>query len=213
MGKVKYNKISISLLFSKFIKKIQIPSIRKALIDRTAKVCSGSNIMNVQIGKYSYIGNFCTINYTDIGKFCSIADNCIIGGASHPLDWVSTSPVFLNGKNIMKKNFSKHEYNPIFHTVIGNDVWIGNNVLIKGGLVIADGAVIGMGSIVTKNIGPYEIWAGNPAKFIKKRFSEKIIADLLDLKWWDFSEERIYEKAFLFNDVQEFIDNMREEKK
>ncbi len=129
--------------------------------------------------KYSYIGNYCTVINSEIGKFCSIADNCIIGGANHPIGWVSTSPVFHQGKNVLRKNFSALEFVTTTRTFIGNDVWIGSNCLIKSGIKISDGAVIGMGSVVTKNVGPYEIWAGNPAKMIKGRFADSIIDDLL----------------------------------
>jgi acetyltransferase-like isoleucine patch superfamily enzyme len=112
---------------SKLIKKLHIPALKNSHIDKRSKVCSGSHLVNVKMGKYSYVGNFCTIINTQIGSFCSIASNCIIGGSSHPLDWVSTSPVFHNGKNIMKKNFSKHKYITTQETIIGNDVWMGNN--------------------------------------------------------------------------------------
>jgi len=90
---------------SKLIKKLHIPAIKESRIDRTSKVCSGSHLVNVSMSKYSYIGNFCTVLNANIGSFCSIADNVIIGGASHPLEWVSTSPVFHSGKNVMKKIF------------------------------------------------------------------------------------------------------------
>lgn len=161
---------------SKLIKKLHIPAIKESKIDRTSKVCSGSHLVNVAIAKYSYIGNFCTVLNTNIGAFCSIADNVIIGGASHPLDWVSTSPVFYSGKNIMKKNFNSYSFEAFVTTNIGNDVWIGNNCLIKTGITVGDGAVIGMGSVVTKDVGPYEIWGGNPARPIKKRFDENLIS-------------------------------------
>ncbi|PWL55885.1 MAG: glycosyl transferase family 1 [Clostridium cadaveris] len=200
--------MDISYLLSKLIKKIHIPSIKKSNIDKTAKVCSGSHLVEVNIGKYSYVGNFCTIINTNIGKFCSIADNCIIGGASHPIKWVSTSPVFHEGKNIMKKNFSNHPYETFVQTTIGNDVWIGNNCLIKSGLTIEDGAVIGMGSVLTKDVGAYEVWAGNPAKLIKKRFDNEIIEKLLIDKWWDNEDIVLEQKSKNFNNVNKFVEEI-----
>ncbi|MHB1484066.1 MAG: CatB-related O-acetyltransferase [Saccharofermentanales bacterium] len=198
--------MSAKYFLSKFIKRLHLPAIKNSRIDNTSKVCSGSHLVNIQIEKYSYIGNFCTIINTEMGKFCSIADNCIIGGESHPLDWVSTSPVFYAGKNIMKKNFSKHEFSSKKKTKIGNDVWIGNNCLIKSGLEIGDGAIIGMGSVLTKDVGAYEIWAGNPAKFIRKRFNEKIIISLLNNKWWEWNEDKILSSSKNFNNINEFIE-------
>lgn len=201
--------MNIKYLFSKLIKKIQIPAIIDSNIDKTSKICSGSHINNCTIGKYSYVGNFTNTNYVTIGKFCSISDMCVIGGASHPLDWVSTSPVFNKNKNCMGINLGDHMYFPYSETIIGNDVWIGANVLIKGGISIADGAVIGTGSVVTKNIGPYEIWAGNPAKLIRKRFNDDVIEELLKVKWWDFEEEKLRQYSQYFNDVTKFIEEVK----
>ncbi|MGE7689363.1 CatB-related O-acetyltransferase [Lysinibacillus sp. NPDC097214] len=194
----------LNYLFSKITKKIQIPAVKNSKIDKTARVCSASHIVNTEIGRYSYVGNFCTVVNTKIGNFCSIADNSIIGGASHPIEWVSTSPVFHEGINIMRKNFSSHEYKTDKETIIGNDVWIGNNSLIKSGVFIADGAVIGMGSVLTKDVGAYEIWAGNPAKFIRKRFSNEVIEKLNNTEWWNYSDSQLKEESINFNDVNKF---------
>lgn len=200
-------KIKFSFLVSKLIKKIHLPAVRNSKIDITSKICSGSHVVDLTLKRYSYIGNFCTVINSEIGQFCSIADNCIIGGANHPIDWVSTSPVFHDSKNIMHKNFSEHEFKLTNRTIIGNDVWIGNNCLIKSGLNISDGAIIGMGSVVTKNVGPYEIWAGNPAKLIKPRFEHDIISIMLDIKWWNWSLEELEKNAADFNKILKFINN------
>ncbi|NLY45105.1 MAG: CatB-related O-acetyltransferase [Tissierella sp.] len=190
---------------SKLIKKLHLPAIKEAQIDDTSRICSGSHIVNSSVDRYSYIGNFCTVINTEIGSFCSIADNTIIGGANHPIEWVSTSPVFHSGKNIMKKNFSTHDYNTTKRTIIGNDVWIGNNCLIKSGVEIGNGAIIAMGSIVTKNVGDYEIWGGNPARMIRKRFNNQTITQLIEVGWWNWDDITLHQKAYLFNDVEEFL--------
>lgn len=203
----------ITYLFSKLVKKIQIPAIKNSKVDHTSKICSGSHFVNSTIQKYSYIGNYCTIIYTNIGAYCPIADNCIIGGASHPMNWVSTSPVFFSGKNVLRKNFADHIYSDIRITSIGNDVWIGNNCLIKSGVQISDGAIVGMGSVLTKNIGPYEIWAGNPAKMIRKRFSDENIKKLLDYNWWSLDVREVSEIGSNFNDVDKFINEFHKGKK
>lgn len=131
-----------------------------------------------------------------IGKFCSIGNNVtILLGGNHRTDWISTYPFneitddFPNGKGITGHPVSKGD------VVIGNDVWIGYGSLILSGVAIGDGAVIAAGSVVTKNIGPYEIWGGNPAKFIKKRFSDQEIGTLLTIKWWDWNKEKINRNA------------------
>ena len=202
----------ISYFFSKFIKKLHIPAIKGSLVHKTAKICPGAHIVNSHIDRYSYIGNFSTVLYCRIGKFCSIADNCEIGGGSHPTNWVSTSPVFYSGKNVLEKNFSNNEYKEFVQTSIGNDVWIGSKCLIKGGITIGDGAVIGMGSVVTHDVPPYEIWAGNPAKFIKKRFDDEIISELLKSKWWEFNDIELIKIGNSFNNVKSFLDQVNEGK-
>ena len=185
--------------------------IQEAVIDKTAAICSGVRFYRGKIGKYSYIGNNSFVSDTDIGNFTSISTDCYIGGTSHPTDWVSTSPVFHKWENIMKKNFARHEFEIFKRTTIGNDVWIGNRVMVKAGVKIADGAVIGMGSIITKDIGPYEIWAGDPARMIRKRFDDEIIATLEEMKWWNWNDEKIELSSGVMTDVAKFIE-MRNEK-
>jgi len=190
----------ISYYISKILKKIHIPAIKNSNIHHTSKVGSFSHMLNVKMNKYSYVANYCTLVDTDIGCFCSIADNVIIGGGAHPIDWVSTSPVFHDGKNFMKKNFSKHSYIPTEQTIIKNDVWIGSNCLIKSGITIENGAIIGMGSVVTKNVAAFEIWAGNPAKFIRKRFQADIINDLIKIAWWKWDDTTLKKYSKYIND-------------
>ena len=180
--------------------------LQEAIVDKTAAICSGVRFYRGKLGKYSYIGNNSFVSDTDIGSFTSISTDCYIGGTSHPTDWVSTSPVFHKWENIMKKNFARTEFEIFKRTTIGNDVWIGNRVMIKAGVKIADGAVIGMGSIVTKDIGPYEIWAGNPARLIRKRFDDETIDAFEKMKWWEWNDNKIEEYADKFTVPSELIE-------
>ena len=91
------------------------------------------------------------------------------------------------------------------NTFIGNDVWIGQNVIVKQGVSIGTGAVIGMGSIVTKNVEPYSIVAGCPAKEIRKRFDEITVKKLLESNWWNYKDEDLFKYAKFFNDPEKFI--------
>lgn len=179
--------------------------IQNSKIDKTAAISSGTKFYRSSIDKYSYIGRNNFIIDTRIGRFCCIGPGCNIGGTSHPLDWVSTSSVFHKWDNILKKNFSRHEYDIFSQTEIGNDVWIATNVMVKAGVKISDGAVIGMGSVVTKDVGPYEVWGGNPARFIKKRFDDETISRLINIKWWELSEIELEQKAKYFNDIDLFL--------
>ena len=204
---------TVEYIISKIIKKLHLRAILNSQIHRTSKVCAGSHLVDVQIGKYSDIGYDCMIVNTTIGAFCSFGANIIVGGAGHTVDWCSTSPVFNENNDHLKKKFSNHKFDHTLHTTIGNDIWIGNNVLIKAGVKIGDGVVIGMGSVVTKDIPSYEIWAGNPAKLIKKRFEDSISLDLQKMKWWDWDDSKISFYANWFNNVELLIEKYKSDNK
>ena len=196
-----------------FCTKIAITAIlQDSVVDKNAAICGKTKFYRSSIGNYSYIGNNCFINNTTIGKFSSISGNCYIGGTSHPLDWVSTSSVFHKWSNLFSKNFAMHEYEIFRDTYIGNDVWIGEGVKVKAGVTIGDGVIIGMGSIVTKDLEPYGIYAGNPAKLIRKRFDNKTIEELAELKWWNWNDEKIEHYGTSFNNVEKFLRECQDEK-
>ena len=198
--------MDIKLIAAKGLKiLLNPPALRNCYIDKNASVCAKSELSNVQIMHCSYIGYNCFMVNTRIGSFCSIADRCCIGGAMHPIQRVSTSPVFHKGKNILNTNIATFPCIPTLETVIENDVWIGMGCFIKAGVTIHNGAVIGMGSIVTKDIPAYEIWAGNPARFIRKRFQDEIIDALLKIQWWNWPESKIKQYSVYFDNPAEFI--------
>lgn len=201
----------VSYYFSKLIKKMHIPAIKNSQIDHKAKICEGAHVLNSRVGRNSYIGGFTTLIDCEVGQYCSIAADCSIGGMSHPMDWVSTSPVMHSGKNCLKTNYTGLNYEESKHTVIGNDVWIGNGCHIKAGVHLSTGCVIGMGSVLTKDVGPYEIWAGNPAKLIRKRFDDVTIDKLLKTEWWNWPDEKIKKYAQFANDPERFIEVIESE--
>lgn len=202
--------MDIFLILAKGLKiLLNPPALRECKISKKAKICSKSDLNFTMIDDYSYMGYQCYAVHVKIGKFCSIGDNCRIGGASHPLDWTSTSPVFQKGNNVLKTNFSNLAYEPFKETIIENDVWIGANVLIKSGVRISNGSVIGMGSVITHDIGPYEIWGGNPAKCIRKRFDEDTIKELLSSKWWHMDDSTIRKYAQHMADPKVFLSKIK----
>ena len=161
---------------ARLIKKLIPAALKRTVIPRTSKVGGGSRLIDVTFGKYTFCGYDCEMYDTKVGSFCSIANNVKIGLQSHPLTWASSSPAFYAGKDSIPKDIAKLTFSPpTQQTQIGNDVWIGANCCIKRGIRIGNGAVIGMGSIVTHDVGPYEIWAGNPARLIRKRFDDETI--------------------------------------
>ena len=196
---------SILYYWSKFFKKLKYKSIVNSKIHRTAKVEAGCSFVNSRMDKYSFCGYDCEILNCNIGSFCSIANGVIIGGEEHPLDWISTSPVFYEGRDSVIKKFFNHKRVATKQTIICHDVWIGQNAMIKQGVTIGIGAVVGMGSIVTKDVEPYSIVAGSPAKIIRKRFDDKLISSLLKSEWWEYSEKDLNQYAIYFTNPAEFM--------
>lgn len=183
--------------------------VEESHVHRTSVVRSGCRLYYSEVGKYTYIADNCTITHTKIGAFCSIADFVMINPGNHPIQNVSTSPLFYSENNPLKKCFNRSDYKEYDDsTIIGNDVWIGTHAFVKGGLTIGDGAVIGAYAVVTKNIEPYSVVAGNPARVIKKRFDDNTIKKLLESGWWEFDDDKLHREASSFTDVGKFIESL-----
>lgn len=175
----------------KALKKMRLSGIRNSTVHESSKLESGTAFVGSSMDRYSFCGYDCEILDTDIGPFCSIANGVIIGGGEHPIEWASSSPVFYDNRDSIKKKFSRHERRQGTRTVIEADVWIGRSALIKSGIKIGVGAVVGMGSVVTKDVPPYAIVGGNPARLLRYRFDENVIQKLLNSKWWAWSDSEI----------------------
>lgn len=180
---------------------------RSTLIETPVMLRGG--VMDVgRIGAFTYTnGNSFLRNIESIGRFCSIAMNVVAGMPEHDYKNISASPVFDVSSNNMFHEYYKIGDDKIWNQYlkekminnrnkkadkfikIGNDVWIGCNVFIRRGVQIGDGAVIGAGSVVVKDVPPFAVVAGNPAKIIKYRFDEKVINKLLKLQWWKYGPE------------------------
>ena len=203
--------MDLKRLLAKGVKVIFNPAaLTNCQVNKNAKICSGTQMNNSSINRYSYCGHDCFVLNCDIGSFVSIADNCRLGGAMHPIERVSSSPVFHKGKNVLNKNFAKFDDISDKKIVISSDVWIGAGVTVLSGVTIGVGAVVGAGSVVTHDIPPYEIWAGNPAKKIRNRFDEEISKELLQTTWWEWSDEKIGKYSYLFDNPQKFIESIKE---
>lgn len=197
--------MTLGYIFAKLLKKLRGKAILNSSVANTSKVESGSALVNSSMADHSFCGYDCLFINVSIGRFCSIAGRVIVGGARHPMEYVSTSPVFLSHKESINHKFSRHEYGSEAHTNVGHDVWIGEGVFVKGGVTIGTGAVIGMGSVVTKDVPPYAIFAGNPARLIRYRFADDVIEGLLKSEWWLYSDEKLRASAPLFNDPRAFL--------
>jgi len=174
------------------------------------RLCFLKNIVknpNIIVGDYTYYDDFENVENFEknvkylfdfvgdkliIGKFCMIASDVkfIMNGANHLTDSLSTYPFSIFG-NGWEKAMEGKTYPQKGNITIGNDVWIGYNATIMAGVTIGDGAIIATNSTVIKDVEPYSIVGGNPAKEIKKRFSDETITKLLELAWWNWDIEKI----------------------
>ena len=188
-------------------------------MDGFERLCFLKNIItnpNIEVGEYTYYDDFETVKNFEknvkylfefigdkliIGKFCMIASGAqfIMNGGNHLIESISSYPfaVFGNGwENAMEGKTYPSKGN----TVIGNDVWIGHNAVIMPGVQVGDGAIIGSHSVVTKNVTPYSIIGGNPAREIRKRFDDSIIKRLLEIQWWNWPGDKIARNVHLLTE-------------
>lgn len=146
----------------------------------------------VKMGRRTYMNDGTIRSGVEIGRYCSIGRRCAIGAFKHPLSWLSTHPIqgFLSPKAV---------FPPTKPTKIGNDVWIGDNTIVLDGVTVKDGAVLGAGSVVTRDVAPYAIVGGVPARLIRMRFDPETIERLLAVAWWNHDEEML--KGLPFHDI------------
>lgn len=161
-----------------------------------------SILYKCDVGIFSYIGLNAVIYNMSMGKFCSIGSDFHIIAGTHPTKFISTSPYFYEHypvPNTVSPYCSETVYHGQVDKVnIGNDVWIGERVTLMGGITIGDGAIIGSNALVTKDVPPYAIVGGVPAKLIRYRFSEDIIFNLLNIQWWNKDEKWLQEHIDIY---------------
>mgnify|MGYP001164624288 CR=1 FL=1 len=183
-----------------------IAYVRESEVAEGVKLYPNVRLWKSRIGKNSYINERGRVSFTTIGKFCSIGPDFLCGWGIHPIDALSTHPMFYSTRMQIDITLSKVdkivERKPI---TIGNDVFIGANVTVLDGVTIGDGAVIGAGAVVSKDIPPYAIAVGVPIRIVRYRFDEVTIQKLLKIRWWDFPDEQLQEVERSFFDVQGFI--------
>jgi acetyltransferase-like isoleucine patch superfamily enzyme len=166
-------------------------------LNEHVRIDRNNHLFHAALGRRSYTGMNTVIMHTEIGAFCSISWGVSIGGANHDFSRMSQHSFLYNEYDKLRPLDTDIPYDRFNSPVtIGNDVWIGAGAVIcrgRDGVLIGDGAVIGANAVVTCDVQPYTIVAGNPAKFIKRRFSKEITDILLELNWWSWSDKKISE--------------------
>ena len=197
----------MDLLVNKFQKLIQCIRYRRIVLGKIGKhndLRPGILLTSTSIiGNYNHIGDRVMIGNATIGNYCSIAPDVKIGQSHHSIDYVTTSQKISSiniGYSLLKKR-----------AIIENDVWIGANVVILEGVSISDGAIIGAGAVVTRDVPPYAIVGGVPARIIRYRFSQEIIDSLLRIQWWNWDVEQIKSRqSDFYGDIESFVNKYLE---
>lgn len=221
---------SILSIFGRLLRNSSATRQRQAMLDRLRTENPGCTIMStgiydshlgknvavldrtilsqVSMGEFSYVSyESCLIN-TEVGSYCSIGPHVQVGLAPHPTNvFVSTYPAFYSNFNEGCPQCFREDKifdDSVPKTSIGHDVWIGSSVIIPGGIRVGTGAIVASGSVVVKDVPPYAVVGGNPAKVIRLRFSEEQIEILLASEWWNWPIEKIRREVNAFSDIEKF---------
>lgn len=164
---------------------------------RTSQLRRFSILKNCSIGKYTRINPGCKLANTSVGNFTAIGRGSSIGLGQHPTNYISTQNIFYLKNKMTNRwvNAINFKSKPI---IIGSDVWIGVEAMVLDGVTIGDGAVIGARAVVTKDVAPFAIVVGMPARIVRYRFDQDLIDRLLEIKWWNLPEYEIDQKIDLF---------------
>lgn len=170
-----------------------------------------TKLLEVELGDYSYVVNDSDIAYTTIGKFTSIAAMTRINPGNHPMHRATQShftyraSAYFDGETDEEEFFN---WRRSFHVTIGHDVWIGHGAIVMAGRSIGTGAVVGAGAVVTKDVPPYTIAVGNPARVLRPRFAEGVAERMLKLAWWDWPHDRLHAALADFRalSAEQFLD-------
>lgn len=182
----------------------------RSCFSKYSHILRGAKLNNVKVGKYSRVGINCQITNADVGNFTAIGKDSVLGLGQHPTNYLTSHSIFYK-----KGNWGWHDdwIAPIdfieekrIH--IGNDVWIGRHCMVMDGVTIGDGVTVAAGAIVTKDIPPFAIVGGVPAKVIKYKYSQEIIDRLEEIKWWNLSDEVITKVIDLFHIENPTLDDI-----
>lgn len=176
---------------AEFVRFFNSKNFRTVLLQNGVRLFQGCYVdRGAKIGRRTYLNMYSYIegNVT-LGRYCSVGMRCVIGASAHPTEFLSTSPEVYHARTLA-------DWNPVCHTQIGHDVWVGAGAIVKGGVKIGNGAIIGAGAVVTKDVPPYAIVGGVPARVLRYRFDEATIEQLEKSAWWELPHEKIIQLPY-----------------
>lgn len=178
----------------------------ECLIEPRAFIGDDVHLLKTQLGRHSYLGEGVRVNNATIGRFCSIAPGVHIGTGDHPSkNFISTHPAFHLASSHLGRGFVLEDrYTACERTVIGSDVWLGLRSIILDGIRVGDGAIVGAGAVVTKDVAPYAVVAGVPARLLRYRFDQETIEFILGTRWWDKDDAWLAKHGHAFSDPATF---------
>jgi phosphonate metabolism protein (transferase hexapeptide repeat family) len=168
--------------------------VRDSRLGAYTEVGARTRLLEVELGDYSYIVNDSEVAYTTFGKFCSVAAMTRINPGNHPMGRATQSHITYRASAYFPGERDEEEFfawRRAALVVLGHDVWVGHGAIILPGRTVGNGAVVAAGAVVTKDVAPYAIVAGNPARVIRQRFSANVARRLQQLAWWDWSHDRL----------------------
>lgn len=185
--------------------------LRETQIGRRCEVLCNTRIEYASLGDYSYLGEHCDVADAEIGRFCAIANMVRIGAPNHPMERPSQHrftyvPEYYEQSAVRDTGFFSGRR--AARVIIGHDVWIGHAAIVLPGVTIGDGAVIAAGAVVSKDVAPYTIVGGVPARQIRERFTRDIAAKLSAIAWWNWPDEKLFAevRSFQTGDIELFCE-------
>lgn len=183
--------------------------ISRLILEGQNSIGQDSHMSECDVGSYTYFSDQVDFYRTKVGRFCSVGPGVICNPGKHPHHFVSTSPIFYSLAEQCNITFARTTlFDENGQVTIGNDVWIGARAIILDDVSIGDGAVIAAGSVVTKDVEPYAIVGGIPARVIRYRFSQEVIRRMLEIKWWEWTVETINraQPCMVTSDISRFLE-------